>query len=262
MPLSINLQSRVVLVTGVSSGIGLGVSRLFARSGAIVAGCARKADDSDEAKTFMNTIAEEGSEGMYVCCDVTSTDELEHFVNAVTERYGRIDVLVSNAGVNIFEGAGECSEERWQYCMNLNLAAHWHLARMCQPWLEKSGKGVVLIMTSNHGYYTIPGCFPYNVAKTALRAVAQSMAIEWGPKIRAVAVAPGFIDTAGNDTWFNSFADPAAERQRTVDMHPVKCLGTVDEVGALCVYLASDYARFISGTTVLMDGGRSALMQD
>ncbi len=100
------------------------------------------------------------------------------------------------------------------------------------------------------------------MAKTALRAVAQSMAIEWGPKIRAVAVAPGFIDTAGNDTWFNSFADPAAERQRTVDMHQVKCLGTVDEVGALCVYLASDYTRFISGTTVLMDGGRSALMQD
>ena len=94
MPLNINLKKRVVIVTGVSSGIGLGVSRLFARSGAIVAGCARKADDSDEAKTFMNTIAEEGSEGMYVCCDVTSTDELEHFVNAVTERYGRIDVLV------------------------------------------------------------------------------------------------------------------------------------------------------------------------
>ena len=75
-------------------------------------------------------------------------------------------------------------------------------------------------------------------------------------------VAPGFIDTAGNDTWFDSFPDPEAERRRTIDLHPVKRIGTVEEVGALCVYLASPYARFISGTTILMDGGRSALMQD
>ena len=75
-------------------------------------------------------------------------------------------------------------------------------------------------------------------------------------------MAPGFIDTAGNDTWFDSFPDPEAERRRTIDLHPVKRIGTVEEVGALCVYLVSPYARFISGTTILMDGGRSALMQD
>ena len=119
-----------------------------------------------------------------------------------------------------------------------------------------------MIMTSNHAFSSIPGCFPYNVTKTAITGLVRSLAIEWGPEIRTVGIAPGFIDTAGNDTWFASFPDPAAERQRTENLHPVKRIGTVEEVGALCVYLASPMARFISGTTILMDGGRSALMQD
>jgi NAD(P)-dependent dehydrogenase (short-subunit alcohol dehydrogenase family) len=117
-------------------------------------------------------------------------------------------------------------------------------------------------MTSNHAFRTIPGCFPYNVTKTAITGLVRSMAIEWGPKIRTVGVAPGFIDTPGNDTWFESFPDAGEERRRTVDMHPVKRIGTTEEVGNLCVFLASPMARFVSGTTVLMDGGRSALMQD
>ena len=100
------------------------------------------------------------------------------------------------------------------------------------------------------------------MTKTAITGLVRSLAIEWGPAVRTVGVAPGFIDTAGNDTWFGSVPDPEAERRRTVGLHPVKRIGTVEEVGALCVYLASPYARFISGTTILMDGGRSALMQD
>lgn len=148
------------------------------------------------------------------------------------------------------------------YNLDLNLASHWRLARIAKPYLEQSGNGVILLMTSNHAFCSIPGCFPYNVTKTAITGLVRSLTIEWGPKIRTVGVAPGFIDTAGNDTWFNSFPDAMAERQRTINLHPVKKIGTVEEVGALCVYLASPMAGFISGTTILMDGGRSALMQD
>jgi NAD(P)-dependent dehydrogenase (short-subunit alcohol dehydrogenase family) len=77
-----------------------------------------------------------------------------------------------------------------------------------------------------------------------------------------VGIAPGFIDTAGNQTWFDSFPDPAAERARTEKMHPVGRIGTVEEIGALCAFIASPMAGFISGTTLCVDGGRSALMQD
>lgn len=262
MPFTIDLSDKVVLITGVSSGIGYGTARAFAQAGAHVAGCARRDPQSEEAKDFIASVEKEGREALYVQTDTTRPDDLKSLVEQVVKKFGRIDILVSNAGVNVFEGAENCSEDRWQYNMDLNLAAHWHLAQLCKPYLDASGEGVVLLMTSNHAFSSMPGCFPYNVTKTAIVGLVRSLAIEWGPKIRTVGVAPGFIDTAGNDTWFDSFPDPEAERQRTISLHPVKRIGSIEEVGALCVFLASPMAAFISGTTVLMDGGRSALMQD
>lgn len=262
MSFILDYSDRVVLITGVSSGIGLGVARQFARAGAHVAGCSRKPVGDLSVNTFLTAVESEGVEALYVQTDVTTPEDLEALVEATICRFGRLDFVVSNAGVNVFEGTEGCSEERWKYNLDLNLASHWRLAKLCKPYLAKSKDGVLLLMTSNHAFSTIPGCFPYNMTKTAITGLVRSLAIEWGPEVRTVGVAPGFIDTAGNDTWFNSFPDPEAERQRTIDLHPVKRIGTAEEVGDLCVYLASPSACFISGTTILMDGGRSALMQD
>lgn len=262
MSFVIDYKDKVVLVTGVSSGIGLGVAREFARAGAHVAGCSRKPSDDPSVQVFLQSVGSEGVKAFYHQTDVTDREELETLVKEAVRHFGRLDCVVSSAGMNVFEGAERCREEDWRYNLDLNLASHWRLAKLCKPYLEKSGEGVLLLMTSNHAFSSIPGCFPYNVTKTAITGLVRSLAIEWGPAVRTVGVAPGFIDTAGNDTWFDSFPDPKAERQRTIDRHPVKRIGTVEEVGALCVYLASPYARFISGTTILMDGGRSALMQD
>lgn len=262
MSLTIDYSNKVVLVTGVSSGIGLGAAREFARAGAHVAGCARKGRHDDEAITFIRTVEAEGVKALYVQADVTRLADLEHLVEETIRVFGRLDVLVSNAGANVFEGAEGCSEAHWQHNMDLNLASHWRLSKLCKPHLEQSAEGVILLMTSNHAFSSMPGCFPYNVTKTAITGLVRSLAMEWGPGVRTVGVAPGFIDTAGNDTWFDSFPDSAAERQRTINLHPVKRIGTVEEVGDLCVYLASPLARFVSGTTIVMDGGRSAIMQD
>ena len=250
MSFTIDYKDKVVLVTGVSSGIGLGTACQFARAGAHVAGCSRKASGDKEAVAFRKAVEDAGVQAFYKQTDVTRPEELEELVEGTIRTFGRL------------EGAEGCTEERWQYNLDLNLAAHWRLAKLCKPYLEQSGAGVILLMTSNHAFGTIPGCFPYSVTKTAITGLVRNLAIEWGPAIRTVGVAPGFIDTAGNDTWFDSFPDAEKERQRTIDLHPVKRIGTVEEVGALCVYLASPMANFISGTTILMDGGRSALMQD
>ena len=253
----IDLSGKTVLITGTSSGIGLGIAKQMAKAGANISGCAKSSDGKD----FVQQIQDYSAEVLYTCCDVTNEEDLHKLVTETIKKFGSIDVLISNAGKNIFHGAEKLTGEDWNKNMELNLASHWKLAQLCKPYLEKNN-GVIIIMTSNHAYSTIPGCFPYNVTKTALTGLVRSLAIEWGPNIRTVGIAPGFIDTPGNQKWFDSFDDANTERQRTIDMHPVKKLGTVDEIGGWCVFLASDYAAFASGTTYLIDGGRSALMQE
>ena len=260
--LNINLSGKTVLITGVSSGVGQGVAKIMAKAGCNVVGCGRSSEDSNGAREFLKSLDNKKANGIYVSADISSQKDRDNLVHKAIKRFNNIDILISNAGVNVFEGAEKCTEDQWDFNMELNLKAHWALSKLCKPYLEKSGNGVIILMTSNHSDYTIPGCFPYNVAKTAIKGLVQSLAIEWGPRIRTVGVAPGFIDTPGNQTWFDSFPDAEVERQRTIDTHPVKKIGTVEDVGMLCAFLSSNMASFISGTTILMDGGRSALMQD
>lgn len=272
MALTVDLSGSVTIVTGVTSGIGAGVAEVFARAGSAVVGCGRRAHDGSEAAAFLETADRHGSAAEYVSCDVSHADGPARVVAAAAERFGRIDYVISNAGRNVFTGIDGSSSEDWEECINLNLRSHWLLAQAAAPYLRAAaadepvcadGSGpVFLINTSNHAYSTIPGCFPYNVTKAGITALVQSLAIEWGPMVRAVGVAPGFIETDANREWFARFDDPREERQRTEALHPVGRLGTPEEIGALFVFLASRYAAFISGTTVLADGGRSALMQD
>ncbi|BBE16087.1 3-oxoacyl-[acyl-carrier protein] reductase [Aquipluma nitroreducens] len=260
--LEINLRNKVAIVTGVSSGIGKGVAKMLAQAGCIVSGCGRTDKNDASVNEFSATAKQNGVESLYTEVDVTKDADLEKLVENTVKRFGKIDILVSNAGVNVFKGAEKCTEEDWIYNHKLNLSSHWMVCKLCKPHLDKSGNGVIIIMTSNHAFSSIPGCFPYNVTKTALTGLVRSLAMEWGPKIRTIGMAPGFIETPGNDKWFASFPDAEAERQWTIKLHPAGKLGTVEEVGAFCAYLGSDYARFMTGTTYLMDGGRSALMQD
>lgn len=253
----IDLSGKTVVITGCNSGIGLGIAHQMAKAGANISGCGL----ADEAPDFIDAIKKYNVDVFYTNCDVTSEEDLKHFIEKTIQQFGRIDVLVSNAGSNIFFGAEKTSNDVWNKNIELNLASHWKLAQLCKPYLEKNN-GVIIVMTSNHAFNTIPGCFPYNVIKTALTGLVRSLATEWSPAIRTVGIAPGFIDTPGNQKWFDSFPNASLERRRTIDLHPVKRLGTVEEIGGWCVFLASDYAAFASGTTYLIDGGRSALMQD
>jgi len=260
--LEIDLHNKVAVVTGVSSGIGKGVAKMLAQAGCSVSGCALDDLNDVSVKEFIETAHANETQAIYTQVDVTKDSDLEKLVAQTIARFGKIDILVSNAGANVFKGAEKCTEEEWMYNHQLNLSSHWRISKLCKPYLENSGNGVIVIMASNHAFSSIPGCFPYNVTKTALTGLVRSLAMEWGPKIRTVGLAPGFIETPGNNKWFESFPDAEAERRRTIKLHPAGKLGSVDEVGAFCTYLASSYAGFMTGTTYLMDGGRSALMQD
>ena len=260
MPFTIDLSGKTVVITGISSGIGAGIAKMYAKANANIAGCGQRPPDDEKVEKFRQTVHEEsGKMPLYYQADVTKIDQLDSFVNATVREFGGIDILASNAGTNIFRGAATCTREDWLRNMNLNLESHWNIAKLCKPHLEKNN-GVIIINSSSHSHNTIPGSFPYNIAKTALTALIQSFTVEWGPKIRALGVAPGFIDTHLADDWFATFPDPAKERENTEKLHPLNRIGTPEEIGGWFVFLSSEYAAFAGGQTYLIDGGRSCLM--
>ena len=260
--LAIDLRGKKAVVSGVTSGIGAAIASALATAGCDVAGCGRRSESSEGATQFLRSVEAAGQQAYYSSVDLSDPVTPAQWIGEAAETLKGIDILVSNAGLNVFIGASGTTEADWEESMNLDLAAHWRLAKAARPFLREAAPGVIIAIASNHAYGTIPGCFPYNVAKAGMLALIQSLAIEWGPEIRAVGVAPGFIETGTTQPWFDTFPDPAAERTRTEKIHPVGRLGRVEEIGSLCTFLASPMAGFISGTTLLVDGGRSALMQD
>jgi NAD(P)-dependent dehydrogenase (short-subunit alcohol dehydrogenase family) len=262
MSINIDLSNYRALVTGVSSGIGAGIAEALAKAGCDIAGCGLESIDSEGAKRFISTVESFGRRAYYQSVDLTDGASTRAFVEWAADQLGGLDIAVSNAGRNFHIGASQLSESDWQANIDLNLAAHWRVAQSAKPYLDQAPAPVVIIMGSNHAFYTMPNCFPYNVAKAGLVAMVQSLAIEWGPHVRTVGIAPGFIDTPMNIEWFGHFPDPVAKRAQVIGLHPVGRLGTSEEVGAFCAFLCSPLAGYISGTTILIDGGRSAVMQD
>ena len=190
----------------------------MSKAGANISGCPTTNEDNG----FIEKIRINGADVLYTSCDVTKEEDLKKLVGDAIKRFGQIDVLVSNAGRKMGSGAEKTISVEWDQNMQLNLASHWKLAQVCKPHLEKN-KGVIIIMTSNHAFSSISGCFPYNVAKTALIGLVRSLAIEWAPNIGTVGIAPGLIDTPNNQKWFDSFPDEQKEKQRTTHMHPASC---------------------------------------
>jgi len=262
MSINIDLNNYRALVTGVSSGIGAGIAEALAKAGSDVAGCGLEAVDSEGAQRFISTVERFGRRAFYHALDIAGAQAVRAFVDGAAAQLGGLDIVVSNAGRNVFKGVEKTAESDWYANIELNLAAHWRVAQSAKQYLDQAEHPVVVIITSNHALHTLPNCFPYNVAKAGLVAMVQSMAIEWGPHLRAVGIAPGFIETPLADAWFNEFTDPGAKRVQIERLHPVGRFGMPGDVGALCAFLCSPLAGFISGNTILIDGGRSAVMQD
>ncbi|MCC7165216.1 MAG: SDR family oxidoreductase [Anaerolineae bacterium] len=262
MALSIDLSDRRALLTGASSGIGLGIASALAQAGCDIAGCGLEAHDTPGAREFFSHVQAQGRRAFYQPLDLTDGPATRAFVEWAAAQLDGIDYVISNAGANFNLGAERTTEESWNANFQLNLAAHWRIAQTAKPYLDLSPQPVILINASTQAFRPLRGAFPYNVAKAALLGMVQSLALEWGPHVRAVGIAPGFIDTPMNVEWFGRYPDPAAKRAQVESIHPVGRIGTPEEVGALCAFLCSPLAGFISGTTILIDGGRSASAQD
>jgi len=242
------LQGKCVLVTGASNGIGAAIAELFVAHGARVAGYDRMAPMQDRPNPCE----------LFVQGDVSDASAVTGFVAAANERFGRIDVLVSGAGVDVFSDPLQLKPEDWLRNLEVNLGGHWNFAQAVLPYMLARGAGSVVNIASVHGHKIIRGGFPYNVAKHALVGMTKALGVEYAANgLRFNSISPGLILVERIERWLDSQPDPQAARQQQADLLPPKRIGTPSEVAHTALFLASDEARFINATDLLVDGGRT-----
>lgn len=249
------LKDKVAIVTGAGQGIGEAIARAFVAEGAQVVIAERN------AATGRRVAEEIGA--VFLPCDVTVQEDVNRVVRETEGRLGRIDVLVNNAGANVFHRPLEMPRSEWARCMALDLEAAWSMAEAVLPGMRARRAGVILNIASTHGFKIIPHTFPYPVAKHGLIGLTRALGVEFAAEgIRVNAIAPGYIETEIARAYWAGFPDPEAERQRAMAIHPPGRIGRPDEVAMTAVFLASDEAPFINAETIVIDGGRSALYHD
>ena len=251
------LKDKIAIITGAGRGIGAAIAEAFVREGATVFIAER------DVTTGSATAARLGDRAHFVETDVTDQKSVDAMLAIVLLRSGRIDTLVNNAGINVFHDPLETSDAEWQRCMAVDLEGVWRMCRAVLPSMLAGTGGSVVNIASSHSSTIIPGTFPYPVAKHGLLGLTRALGIEYAARnIRVNAIAPGYIETDLAVEYWNGFADPAAERQRTYDLHPPKRIGKPEEVAMTAVFLASDEAPFINATSIAIDGGRSVLYHE
>lgn len=251
------LPDKIALVTGAARGIGAAIAEAFAEEGARLA-----LIDRDEV-TLMTTAAKIGGDVLACRADVAKREEADAAVARTIERFGKVDILINNAGINVYDDPLKLSQEDWQRCMAVNLEGPWNFIRAVLPSMLAQQRGSIVNIASTHAFSIIPGYFPYPVAKHGVVGLTRSLAIDYAPKgIRINAIAPGYIDTDIVKDWFATFEDPQAARQKVEDIIPLRRIGRPREVAMAAVYLASDEAGFSTGSVLTMDGGRSVVYHD
>jgi NAD(P)-dependent dehydrogenase (short-subunit alcohol dehydrogenase family) len=245
------LRDKVVIVTGSARGIGAAVVALFATEGAQVVGV-----DRQPARSAMDGV-------LNLTGDVTRPEQVAAAVATTLARFGHIDVLVNNAGVNVFSAPLELADSDWDRCLDVDLKAAWIVSKAVLPPMLSQGSGSIVNIASVHGHRITPGSFPYPVAKHGLIGLTRALAIEYASRgVRVNSISPGFILTPQAEEWLAAQPDPEKERRRQAELLPCKRLGTPEEVAYTALFLASDEARFINAADILIDGGRTQLYHE
>jgi len=248
------MQHKVVIVTGSTMGIGRAVAELLLEEGASVV--LNSHQDDAHAAAVREQLG--GARSLYVRADIADRAQVEALVAQTLERFGRVDAVINNAGMNVFTDPLQMTAGDWQRCFAVDLEGAWNVIRAVLPSMLERGYGNIVNIASVHGHKIIPGCFPYPVAKHALIGLTKSLGIEYAARgIRVNSISPGLILTESAEAWLASCPDPAAERARQEQLLPVRRIGTPREVAYTALFLASDEARFINATDILIDGGRS-----
>ncbi|MBD5802709.1 3-oxoacyl-[acyl-carrier-protein] reductase FabG [Azoarcus sp. Aa7] len=240
----LDFEGKVVLVTGGARGVGLGIARSFLAAGARVIVCGR---NEPEALPAVGTAQAE-----FIAADVRDYESLQALFAAIRERHGRLDVLVNNAGGAPFALADKASPRFHEGIIRLNLIAPLNVAQLANAMMqEQDGGGVIVFIGSISALRASPGTAAYGAAKAAVLSLAQSLAVEWAPKVRVVAVSPGLVQTEQSHLHYGDEAGIAAVGATI----PAGRLASPEDIGNACVYIASPLAAYASGCNLLLNGG-------
>jgi len=246
----ISLEGKVALVTGGSRGIGYASALAFADAGADVVVASRKLPDLE---VVAEEIKAKGRKSLAVAAHIAKIEESKNLVDRVMAEYGRIDILLSNAGTNPYYGPLMDAEEwAWDITFNVNLKGLFFLNQMVARVMKEKGAGGSIINTASVGGIRAGELSIYNTTKAALIMLTDCMAKEWGQYgIRVNAIAPGVIKTRLSEQLWK---DPAAG-EAVMKNTPLLRLGEPEEVGAVVLFLASDLSSYVTGETIVIDGG-------
>lgn len=250
------LKGKVAIVTGAGAGIGKSIAEVFAKEGAEVIVSSRRASNG---QPVADGIVANGGKAVFVKCDVSVEDEVKSLISQTLETYGRIDVLINNAGVNFVKPFLELSPEEWDRVINTDLRGTFLCTRYCIPEMLKTGGGNVINISSVHASACLPGAAPYDAAKWGMVGFTKSVAVELASKnIRLNVISPGLIDTQMWDDIKASASDLDECLAYWDSNIPMGRVGTADEIAYTAVFLASDEAGYITGSNIIADGGMTS----
>lgn len=246
------LKDRIAVVTGSASGIGRSCAIEFAREGAKVIVVDINMPGAEET---VRKIKKNKGNAEAFHADVSRPDSVKHLLDHTLKTYSKIDVLVNNAAIQVNKTVEEITFEEWNLQMSINVGGVFLCSKYFLPSLKES-KGSIVNMSSVNGFFVEPMCAGYCTTKAAIIGLTKAMAIDHGHEgVRVNCICPGYIDAGLAEGYFQCQPDPARARAEAGKLHALWRIGSPEEVGRVAVFLASDDASFMTGASVVVDGG-------